>query len=378
MAPATSKALCVKQSTALSRKSSAVEKSTVYPLPGNFAKKTKALFSFYSDVREIIQSTRVDIARSVDCQRVIMYWRLGERIFVEEQRGKKRAKYGEYLIKNLADAIEPEYGSGFSYRQLAFCRQFYLTYPIVNALRSQFNWMQYRLFIQIKDPQKREYYEHETLNNHWTGRELERQINALLYERLLASNDKEAVLAVARRERIPEKAGEVFKEPAVLELVGLKPQAAYYEKDLEQAIITHMQEFLLELGNGFSFVARQKRIVLEDDEFFVDLVFYNRLLRCFVLIELKTHKATTSDMGQLQMYVNYFDRVEKLPEENPTVGILLCTEKNSAMVRFSLPEDNKQIFAAKYQLYLPSEKTILSKIQDAVLYVEEERAKYMA
>ena len=276
---------------------------------------------FLSEIKGIIQQARTNAVRSVDFCRVQMYWTLGKRIFEEEQDGKERADYGAYLLKNLSKELVPEFGSGFSYRQLAFCRQFYKTYPIVNALRSQFNWTQYRLLIQIDNPDKREYYELEAMNNCWTARELERQINSGLYECLLLSNDKEAVLAVARRERIPETPLEIIKDPMVLEFLGLKKEAAYYEKDLEQALITHLQDFLLELGNGFSFVARQKRLLLEDDEFFADLIFYNRLLRCFVVIELKTRKITHEDIGQLQMYVNYYDREEKLPEENPTIGI---------------------------------------------------------
>lgn len=201
------------------------------------------------------------------------------------------------------------------------------------------------------------------MNNCWTARELERQINSGLYERLLLSNDKEAVLAVARRERIPETPLEIIKEPMVLEFLGLKKEAAYYEKDLEQALITHLQDFLLELGNGFSFVARQKRLLLEDDEFFADLIFYNRLLRCFVVIELKTRKITHEDIGQLQMYVNYYDREEKLPEENPTIGILLCADKNNMVVRYSLPENNTTILSSKYQIYLPSEEQLVKTLK---------------
>jgi predicted nuclease of restriction endonuclease-like (RecB) superfamily len=292
-----------------------------------------------------------------------MYWKLGERIVVEEQQGEERAEYGSYLLHHLAAAIEPEYGSGFSYRQLAFCRQFYRTYPIVNALRSQFNWYQYRLLIQIDNSDKREYYEQEALHNAWTGREMERQINSGLYERLLLSNDKESVLEVARRERIPENPAEIIKDPMVLEFLGLKRDSSYYEKDLESALITKLQDFLLELGNGFSFVARQKRICLEDDDFFVDLVLYNRLLRCFVIVEIKTQKLLHEDIGQLQMYVNYYDRNEKLPDENPTIGILLCADKNDTLVRYTLPQDNTNIMASKYQLYLPTEKQLLTELK---------------
>jgi len=208
---------------------------------------------FYGDIKGIILSAKSAAIRSVDFQRVLMYWRLGERIFIEEQNGKDRAEYGEYLVRNLAEQLENEFGSGFSYRQLAYCRKFYRLYPIVNALRSQLNWFQYRLLVSIDDDYKREYYELEASNNGWTGRELERQINASLYERLLLSNDKEAVLAVARKERIPESPTEIIKDPMMLEFLGLKREASYYEKELESAIITHLQEFLLEIGNGFSY-----------------------------------------------------------------------------------------------------------------------------
>lgn len=318
---------------------------------------------FISDIRTIILSARESAIRSVDTVRVQMYWKLGERIFIEEQKGQDRAEYGAYLLQNIAMEIEKEFGSGFSVRQLERARQFYRTYPIATALRTQLNWYQYRLLIQIDDKDKREYYELESANNNWTGRELERQINSGLYERLLLSNDKKAVLEVARNERIPESPTEIIKDPMVLEFLGLRPEATYYEKDLERALITNLQAFLLELGNGFSFVARQKRILLEDDEFFADLVFYNRLLRCFVVIELKTHKITHEDIGQLQMYVNYYDRNEKAPDENPTIGILLCADKNDTLVKYTLPENNNTILASKYQLYLPSEKQLAEQLK---------------
>lgn len=318
---------------------------------------------FVSDIRNIIITARTTAIRSVDFERVKMYWKLGERIFIEEQKGQDRAEYGAYLLQNVALEIEKEFGSGFSVRQLERARRFYRTYPIATALRTQLNWYQYRLLIQIDDKDKREYYELETANNNWTGRELERQINSGLYERLLLSNDKKSVLEVARKERQPESPTEIIKDPMVLEFLGLKPDAAYYEKDLERALITNLQAFLLELGNGFSFVARQKRILLEDDEFFADLVFYNRLLRCFVIIELKTHKITHEDIGQLQMYVNYYDRNEKAPDENPTIGILLCADKNDLLVKYTLPENNSTILASKYQLYLPTEKQLAEQLR---------------
>lgn len=318
------------------------------------------------DIRNIIQASRSQAVRSVDFWRVQMYWQIGQRIVEEEQDGNTRAEYGKYLLKNLSKELEPEFGSGFGLRQLEQSRQFYLTYPIANALRSQFNWTQYRTLIQIDDKDKREFYELEALNNSWTARELERQVHALLYERLLISSDKDSVLAMARKERLPQTPQEIIKDPMVLEFLGLEQDVRYYESDLETAMINHLQTFLLELGNGFTFVARQKRLLLEDDEFFADLVFYNRLMRCFVVIELKTGKASHADLGQLQMYVNYYDRYVKTPDENPTIGILLCAEKNDTLVRMSLPKDNNTIIATKYQTYLPSEEQLKAEVEKVV------------
>ena len=335
--------------------------------------KIQDIHHLYNEVREIIASARQSAVRSVDFYRVQMYWNIGKRILETEQEGKERAEYGTYLLKNLAKKLEPEYGSGFSVRQLERSRQFYKMYPIATALRTQFNWTQYKLLLAISDDYKREYYELEAVNNGWTAREMERQINSQLYERLLLSNDKESVLAVARKERIPQQPQEIIKDPMVLEFLGLERKSSYYEKDLEQALITHLQKFLLELGNGFTFVARQKRILIEDDEFFADLVFYNRLLRCFVVIELKTEKLTHQDLGQLQMYVNYYDRVEKLPDENPTIGILLCTAKNDTVVKMSLPEDNASILASQYQLYLPTLDQLKTEVESLLRLAEEDQ-----
>ena len=316
------------------------------------------------DARKIIETAQSNAVRSVDFCRVQMYWNLGKRIFEEEQQGKERADYGAYIVKSLAEKLEVEYGSGFGKRQLEQSRQFYRVYPIANALRSQLNWTQYRLLIQISDPDKREYYELESVNNSWTARETERQINSQLYERLLLSNDKESVLAVARKERIPQSPKEIIKDPMVLEFLGLEKNPSYYEKDLEGAIISHIKDFMLEMGKGFFFDSRQKRILIEDVEFFIDLVFYNRLLKCFVLIEIKTEKLTHQDLGQLQMYVNYYDRIVKLPDENKTIGILLCTNKNDTVVKMTLPEDNKTILASKYQFCLPSKEDLIKEIED--------------
>ena len=331
---------------------------------------------FVDDVRKIIEDARLNAVRSIDYCRVRMYWKLGKRIFIEEQCEKDRADYGSYLIQNLANIIEPDFGSGFSKRQLEKCRQFYRTFPIASAVRTQLNWFQYKLLIGINDTDKRSYYELEAIKNAWTGRELERQISSSLYERLLLSNDKESILNIAKGKREPESPMEIVKDPMILEFLGLGKKPYYYEFELETSLIEHLQQFLLELGNGFSFVARQKRLLVEDDEYFADLVFYNRLLRCFVIVEIKTHKVTHQDIGQLQMYINYFDRFEKLPDENSTIGILLCASKNNEMVKLSLPENNETILAAKYQLYLPTEDQLLNELRKDVSILEECLAEY--
>ncbi|MDR2122880.1 MAG: PDDEXK nuclease domain-containing protein [Flavobacteriaceae bacterium] len=318
--------------------------------------------SIIADIKAIISQSKDKAIRAVDHQRTLMYWHIGKRIFEEEQEGKDRADYGAYLIKYLSKQLQPEFGSGFSSRQLQWYRQFYRTFPIVSTLWTQLSWSQYKLLLSLDTDEQREFYIAETIKNNWTVRQLERQIYSSLYERLLLSNDKESVLAVAKNEKQPSDAKEIIKDPMFLEFLGLKREASYYERDLENAIITHLQEFLLELGNGFSFVARQKRIHIEGDEFFVDLVFYNRLLQCFVIIEIKTTKLTHQDIGQLQMYVNYYDRIEKLSHENPTIGILLCANKNDAVVKFTLPEGEKQIIASQYKLYLPTEKQLLEEV----------------
>lgn len=327
--------------------------------------------SVIPDIKAIIAASKDKAIKAVDNERTLMYWYIGQRIFEEEQDGKDRADYGTYLIKFLSQQLQPEYGSGFSVRQLERYRQFYRMFPIASALRTQLSWTQYKFLLTIDNQYKREFYVAESVKNNWTSRQLERQINSSLYERLLISNEKESVLAVAKNEKLPSDAKEIIKDPMYLEFLGLKREAAYYERDLESAIITHLQDFLLELGNGFSFVARQKRIHIDGDEFFTDLVFYNRILQCFVIIEIKTDKLTHQDIGQLQMYVNYYDRVEKLPGENPTIGILLCANKNDGVVKFTLPENEKNIVASQYKLYLPTEQQLLEAVNSELQNFEQ-------
>lgn len=329
-----------------------------------------------TEIKSVINTSRNEAIRSVNFARVLMYHNIGRIIVTELQDNNERADYGSSLLKNISDAITPEFGSGFSVRILELTRRFYLTFPNSNALHSNLNWTQYRLLTAIDNNNKRDFYIAEAVKNNWSSRQLERQIYSQLFERLLMSNNKKSVLDVARNIKNPTQATEIIKDPMILEFLGLEKKTHYYEIEFETAIISHLQEFLLELGNGFSFVARQKRIHLEEDNFFIDLVFYNRLLKCFVLFEIKNHKLTHQDLGQLQMYVNYYDRIEKLPEENPTIGILLCADKNDTMVSFALPENNNTILASSYKLYLPSEEQLISEIKKEINELEEQREKY--
>jgi predicted nuclease of restriction endonuclease-like (RecB) superfamily len=322
-------------------------------------------------IETIIDESRLKAIRSVEFERVIMYWKIGEQIKLEEQNGKKRADYGDFLIKKIALKLENKYGSGFSFRQLILFRKFYIEFPIISTLLSQFSWTHYRNLIRIDNLDKRTFYISEAQRSNWTARQLERQVNSQLFERLLVSNNVQSLLSMARKEIVPVDPREIIKDPMVLEFLGLKQEVTYYEKDLESAIIRHLQEFLLEMGNGFSFVQRQKRIHIDGDDFFIDLVFYNRLLQCFVIIEIKTNKISHESIGQLQMYVNYFDRFEKQNFENQTIGILLCADKNDSVVKITLPENNKSIIASKYQLYLPTESQLLDELKKELIRVNK-------
>ncbi|MFA9220839.1 MAG: YhcG family protein [Sediminibacterium sp.] len=328
--------------------------------------------SLILEIRAIIANAKNMALRAIENERIIMYWNIGKRIFEEEQQGKDRANYGTYLIRFLSKQLLPEYGSGFSIRQLERYRQFYRNFPIASALRTQLSWTHYKSLLGLDNSDKREFYVAESVKNNWSSRQLDRQINSGLYERLLMSSNRKDVLAIARNEKLPSDAREIIKDPMVLEFLDLKKENSYYEKDLESAIIAHLQDFLLELGNGFAFLARQKRIHIDGDDFFIDLVFFNRLLRCFVIVEIKTEKLTHQDLGQLQMYVNYYDRVEKSATENSTIGILLCAQKNNSVVKFTLPEGNMNIIASQYQLYLPTEKQLLEEVKKEFRNFDEE------
>ena len=319
--------------------------------------------SLYEQVREILDAARTRVARSVNSEMVSAYWQIGQVIVEHEQQGKERASYGEQLIESLAARLKAEGLKGFGRRNLAWMREFYLKFQNLHALRAELSWTHYRLLLKVESDAAREFYETETVAGNWSTRELERQINSHFFERTGASVEKRKMLEAGRVSGDKYQPQDFVKDPFVLEFLNLKDAPHLTESDIEQALLDHLQEFLLEFGKGFSFVARQKRITIDGDHFYIDLVFYNRLLRCFVLIDLKIGKLTHQDIGQMQLYTNFYTR-ELLEEwENPTIGILLCADKNDAVVRYTLPENEKQIFASNYKLYLPSEEEIAAEIK---------------
>lgn len=355
--------------------------------------------ALYARVAQIIEEARAQVARTVNTAMVHAYWHIGREIIEAEQGGLARAEYGEQILRRLSGRLTERYGKGFSYPNVKRMRQFYLTFPSGSAmdasnvgsgkastkrLRSSpkgstalsqsisptvlfppaLGWSHYLVLMRVENSTARRFYEIEAAKESWSVRELERQVASLLFERLAKSRDKEQIRALGKVGQTVARSEDVIKDPFVLEFLGHKEQPNWREQDLEQAIMDRLSEFLLELGKGFCFVARQKRITLDGDHFYVDLVFYNRLLRAFVLVDLKLGKLTHQDLGQMQMYVNFFDRFQRAEGEAPTVGIVLCSEKNEAMVKITLPEDNRQILASRYQLYLPTEEALRQELLD--------------
>lgn len=379
--------------------------------------KADGLAPLIAEVRNLIQSARRGAASVIDTFQVLTNLEIGRRIVEHEQKGEKRAGYGQEVLKGLSAALTQEFGPGFSMTSLKLMRQFFVLYrsrigqtasdqsahllPIgqtasdflpstqkqqtpsgkwmpgrisaEGSRKSPFtlSWSHYVELLTIKDPDERSFYEIESANAGWNVRELKRQKASCLYERLALSRDKAGVRKLAKKGQVITKPDDLFKEPLVLEFLGLHEKASYSESDLESAIITHLETFLLELGKGFLFEARQKRFTFDGDHYFLDLVFYNRLLRCYVVIDLKLDKLTHQDLGQMQMYVNYYDRHVKLPEENPTIGLLLCKEKKDAVVKLTLPKD-ANIHAREYQLYLPSKELLKAKLLE---WAREEEAR---
>ena len=291
------------------------------------------------------------------------YWNIG-RVIVEKQGGNNKAEYGTALIKNLSKKMTKEFGKGFTVANLKNMRQFYLIFQKSYALRSELTWTHYRLLMRVENENARNFYIEECIKSNWSTRQLERQITTLFYERLLSSKDKEKVLKeIYKLEPQIKKAEDIIKDPYVLEFLDLPENTSFLEKNLEQALIDHLQKFLLELGRGFSFVARQKRITFDGRHFYIDLVFYNYLLKCFVLIDLKVGDLTHQDLEQMQMYVHYFEEEMMNEGDNLPIGIVLCADKSDSIVKYTLSKNETQVFASKYKAYLPSEEKLLSEIK---------------
>lgn len=346
-----------------------------------------SLENIYQSIADCIRQARKNVLKSVNHEQVIAYWKIGQYIVKQEQKGENRADYGSALLRNLSDRLNQEFGKGFGVTNLKYMRQFYFTYSISHKACDQsdmpdfeinLGWSHYRLLMRELRSEARSFYAIEAAQNHWSVPQLQRQMGSFLFDRLAASRDEEAVKALANNGQVIKSTEDSLKEPVVLEFLGYKEHHAYTENDLESAIINHLQEFLLEMGKGFAFVNRQKRITIEGDHFYPDLVFYHTILKNYIIIDLKIDHLKHGDVGQMQMYVHYYDRKIKQSDDNPTIGILLCAEKNDAMVEFTLPEDNKQIFAKKYQLHLPTieqlKKEIQREYQEAKLLFENEKS----
>ena len=312
---------------------------------------------FYNHIKEILTSARNRVYSAANFAMVEAYWNIGKSI-VEQQGGEARAEYGAQLIKALSKQMTADFGKGFTISNLKYMRQFYLTFPNGHALRGELSWTHYRLLMKVENEKARQFYLEECAKSAWSTRQLERQINSFFYERLLSSRDKAGVAGEIKKLEPGKSPEDIIRDPYVLEFLGLEQNASFYESDLEQALIDHLQKFLLELGRGFSFVARQKHFNVDGQHFYIDLVFYNYILKCFVLIDLKTGDLTHQDIGQMQMYVNYYTRYQMNEGDNPPVGLLLCAQKSDTLVQLTLPEDNRQIYAAKYLPYLPTEEEL--------------------
>ena len=336
---------------------------------------------FMESISKILEDARRNAKIAINLSMVYAYFEIGRKIIEEEQNGENRAAYGKQILKELSKYLTQKHGKGFSAENLKLMRRFYMVYsqdqigetvftqfkdlPSVGTGRKFFlSWSHYLKLMRIENVEERHFYEIESVKNNWSLNELKRQYNSALYERLALSTDKEEVYKLSMEGQKVETSKDAVKDPYVLEFLGLQELPAYSESDLESRIIDHLQQFLLELGTGFAFIGRQVRFTFDEEYFVVDLVFYNRLLRCFVLFDLKIGELKHQDIGQMQMYVHYYDRKVKLPDENPTIGILLCKEKNNAVVEMTLPEDNAQIFASKYETVLPSKETLQELLRE--------------
>ena len=329
------------------------------------SKELTNIEDLYSKVSILLEKSRINLRKTVNTFMVSTYFEVGKLIVEEEQNGEERAKYGKNIIENLSKKLTKEYGKGFSRRNLEYMRKFYSAYSITQTASAEFklSFSHYLILMRMENTEERNFYEIEAVNNDWSLAELQRQFNSALYERLVLSRDKEKVKELSLEGQIIEKPKDLIKDPYILEFLGLDQLPHYSENQLETAIINHIEKFIMELGKGFLFQGRQVKFSFEEEHFFVDLVFYNRILKCFVLIDLKIGKLKHQDIGQIQMYVNYYDRYVKMDDENKTIGIIICKEKNDTLVEITLPEGNEQIFASKYLTVLPS-KEELKKIVD--------------
>jgi predicted nuclease of restriction endonuclease-like (RecB) superfamily len=347
----------------------------------------KRIESLYKRVVKYINNARHIVQKTVDTEMVAAYWLIGKDIIEEEQKGQKRAEYGKLVLSALADRLTEKYGRGFSVSTLRDIRQFYIVYndycQIHHAVRgeskklfsSNLGWIHYRALMRISRREARYFYEIEAEKNHWSGRELERQIDSLLFERLAKSKDKKGLMKLACKGQEINRPEDAIKEPMILEFLNLPESHRLVESKLEEALTNNLQNFLLELGKGFAFIARQKRLTLDGDHFYADLVFYHVILKCYVIIDIKTKKLTHSDLGQMLLYANYFDQEVKMESDNPTIGLILCTKKSDSMVKYLLGDKAKQVFASTYKFHLPTEKELETEIKREVKEIKHQLLK---
>lgn len=337
---------------------------------------TKNIETLYDTIKQIIEEGKNNAYRAVNFAMVKTYWHIGKLIVEEEQSGKQRAEYGEALLKELSKRLTKEYGKGFDASNLRNIRQFYKNFPKRDALRHELSWTHYRLIMRIEREDAKAFYMKEAIECNWSTRTLERQVNSLYFERMVMTKQEEGkklVKAEAETKKVPMQAKDIIKDPYVLEFLDLKENKKFSESELEQGLIDKLQEFLLELGKGFSFVGRQYRMSAEDTHFYIDLVFYNYILKCFLLVDLKAGELTHQDVGQMDMYVRMFEDLIKPEGDNPTIGLILCAEKNKTVAKYSVLNGSKQIFASKYKTYLPTERQLKEEIAREREVIEMEK-----
>ena len=338
----------------------------------------KSKMDLYDSIRQVLESARQSAYKAVNFAMVQAYWQIGRLIVEDEQKGAVRAEYGKKILDELAKRLTAEFGKGFDASNLRYMRLFYEAFPNCDALRHELSWTHYRLLLRVENPAAREWYMNEAASENWSSRQLERQISVLYYDRMLLSADRQSTrgdaeknMALAKLE--PES---FIRNPYVLEFLNLKDYPNLHEKDIEEGLINNLQSFLLELGKGFCFVARQKRIRMEDKDFFIDLVFYNCILKCYVLIDLKLGELTYQDIGQMDGYIRLYEEQFRKEDDNPTLGIILCSNRNEAIVKYSVLHDSKQFFASKYLLYLPSEDELRKEIERERKRLDERQSEH--